>query len=483
MVFLDRPSPHAPGPRPRGRASRRVVALLAGSALLLGLGACAATPTEGSPASASAESLPPVLPDTVVGQRAGAVLQLLNAASPPTEAELTALLAPGSLAQVTPAGFIEVFKNLQEARPWTLTSFDSLDVAAEGVISGSKGAGELSMRLILDESDLIETLWFGAVAPPRTPATSWEEVGKEVVGLPSNTSLRVARVDGDIPEVIVESGESAPRPLGSIFKLYVLGALVDAIEAGTIGWDDELTVTEGTRSLPSGQLQNLPDGATVTVREAAQKAIEISDNTGTDLLIAALGREAVEAVLPRMGQREEPGQPARNVPFLTTRDLFWLGWAAEPGVRESWKTGDESARRALLAGVPTGAITVDPAALTRPVWTEGLDWFASPAEVEAAQLALHRRAQTPAGEPLAEILAANPGLPVPSDRLDILSFKGGSAPGVLAGSWLVAGPEGALYAITLQVADPGAAPVLDPMIYFGPVQDALALLAAEPSAP
>ena len=78
-------------------------------------------------------------------------------------------------------------------------------------------------------------------------------------------------------------------PLASIFKLYVLYAVADAVKSGTVSWDDQLTVTdEGQGGRVSGL--ELPVGAHVSVRTAAEKMIAASDNMATDLLIESWGR-------------------------------------------------------------------------------------------------------------------------------------------------------------------------------------------------
>jgi len=71
-----------------------------------------------------------------------------------------------------------------------------------------------------------------------------------------------------------------------------------------------------------------------------------------------------------------------------------------------------------------------------PAWPLGLDWFASAEDVCRAHLALQDLAATPAGEPVRRILSANPGLTT-AGTYDYVAFKGGSAPGEIAGSWYV----------------------------------------------
>src|SRR5699024_5109109 len=104
-----------------------------------------------------------------------------------------------------------------------------------------------------------------------------------------------------------------PAPSGSVFKLLVLSAVIEAVEAGELTWDDELTITPAVKSLPSGQLQDHPDGSTVPVREAATLMISISDNTATDLLMEKVGPERLAASLARVSD-----EPDRLTPLLTT---------------------------------------------------------------------------------------------------------------------------------------------------------------------
>ncbi|WP_419183576.1 serine hydrolase [Serinibacter arcticus] len=330
----------------------------------------------------------------------------------------------------------------------------------------------MELTLALDAAGLIERLFFQP-AFEHTPATSWEELGTAVENLPAETTLVVTDVtDPDAPEVVFSSGEEGAFPVGSIVKLYVLGAVVDAVEAGTLTWEDTLTVTDDLKSLPSGELQDAPSGTTVTVREAAEAMIAISDNTATDMLVAAVGREAVETQLAEMGHHD----PSLNIPLLTTRDLFVIGWGDDATRRTTWADGDETVRRDLLASLPSGLPGVDPLTVSTPVWQDGVDWFATPEDLVAAHLALQKKAETPAGEPVPDILGANPGFaPEVASTFDEVAFKGGSSMGVLALSWFVSGPDGD-HVLTLQARSDQPSLTTDGRPYLAATQDAVMLL-------
>ena len=61
----------------------------------------------------------------------------------------------------------------------------------------------------------------------------------------------------------------SPEPLASMFKLYVLGALADAVSAGRLSWQQPIALSASLRSLPSGSLQIEPAGTRYTVSQLA----------------------------------------------------------------------------------------------------------------------------------------------------------------------------------------------------------------------
>jgi beta-lactamase class A len=60
--------------------------------------------------------------------------------------------------------------------------------------------------------------------------------------------------------------------------------------AGTVHWDDTVTITSEAKKLGSSGFDTLPPGSLITVRQAAGKMIATSDNMATDLLIGRLGQ-------------------------------------------------------------------------------------------------------------------------------------------------------------------------------------------------
>lgn len=75
----------------------------------------------------------------------------------------------------------------------------------------------------------------------------------------------------------------------SIIKFPVLVSLLSAIERQQISFDQQLTMRQDLVAGGSGCLQWRPVGTKITVKNAAELMMVISDNTATNMLIDALG--------------------------------------------------------------------------------------------------------------------------------------------------------------------------------------------------
>ena len=80
-------------------------------------------------------------------------------------------------------------------------------------------------------------------------------------------------------------------------------------------------------------------------------------------------------------------------------------------------------------------------------------WLAAPADVCRALVALHELAARPELQPIAEILAANPGAIIDRNVAPTVWFKGGAERGVFFASWLATRPDGRVTVVAGGVAD------------------------------
>lgn len=437
---------------------------------------CSAPESEAPPTSAP--PTPVSLPDTMVGNQAQWVIDTMNAAPAPevSEAEVKATeerFAQLMLDEVSAADLSALFNGLRDQRTWVPTAVKEFDDSMIVTLHGTSGE-PVDMSIAVDSVGKIQYLFFGPVAADRKAATSWDELESALQDSTADISMAVTEVDGGGNTNVFSHNGDDVMPLGSIFKLYVLGAVATAVANGTLTWETPVTITDDIRSLPSGVLQDAANGTQVTVQQAAEKMISISDNTATDALFALVGRDAVEQQLTSMGNKNA----SLDLPFLNTRELFTLGWGSDPAVRTQWRDADEAGRRAMLAALPTGDLGMDGSEITDSVWQYGLDWFATSGDLVAAHTALQALADTDAGAPIRDILSLNPGTGMTiGEEWTYVGFKGGSAPGVLAGSWYVEGENGKHYVLSIQGSSTSPDELNDALTFFGNVEDALAILA------
>lgn len=416
---------------------RTLLALTAALGLLL----TSCTPGTSEPAPSSPPTTEHVeIPATPAGDATRWVLEEMNAATETTADAWAQKLTAEFQAEVS-ADEVAALINAQirPAKPLVATKYRGTETEAVTTVAGALGE-PFELSIAIDDENRISGLFLGPVTADRTPAATNDEVRDRLAQLPADVRVFVTRDD----EVLLEADADATAPLGSIFKLYVLGAVADAVTAGAISWDDTVTVTDALRSLPSGELQNAADGTEVTVREAAQKMISISDNTATDMLINLVGRDAVEQAVVDMDHHA----PESLRPFLTARELFALMWGGHDDLHAQWTDGDEADRRGVLDALATRefAVTVNDAD-ERISWTEGMEWFASAHDIARAHDALHARGEV--DEEILTILTLNTGIAVDSASWPQVAFKGGSNNGVLTGSWRAERSDGAVMTVVV----------------------------------
>ncbi len=328
--------------------------------------------------------------------------------------------------------------------PWTAIAIDRNETGTEAqvLIENQEGLRlNVALAVGLDPTGRLGGLLL-TPAELEDPPDSLDDLKAQWDALAPSAALLIADVtDGTCP------ADASPEvlPVGSAFKLWVLGALAEAIEAGIVGWDDPIIVRDDLKSLPSGILQEEEPGTELTVREMATLMIAISDNTATDHLIDLVGRDAVEAAMALMGH----SSPEANRPFLTTREAFQLKIAGDDAIRAAYKEGDEAERRAILDGLTVDLSSVDVSQVPFGVFDPGtIEWFASVGDLCRALVWLRDAAMEPDLAPLRDVLGENPGINVDRTTWPWLGFKGGSEPGVLSLSWIAERADGAVYVVS-----------------------------------
>ncbi len=403
------------------------------------------------------ESLEWALPQSAVGRQ---LSWLVTAADHPPipAAAVRRHFDAKFLDAVSPATLNRAIPSVHAAGRWRIVALDastSPDFLAADVVSGSVRIG---VEIGVDHSGLIELLYFQpATALPRSPST-WTAVDREASSLAPDVGFEAATIDrsGQCGSVNAIAPDTQ-RPLGSMFKLFVLGAIANGVKAGKINWSESVPLTSSERSLPSGLFQVDPIGTRYSVDEVAQQMIASSDNTAADMLLALAGRQAVESQTHQWME-----DSASDFPFLTPREFFVLKFDRFPALANHYLSLDPGARLEYLDNVidnmPISQVSVTNSALASPRAIDSIEWFASPSDICRAFAGLYSFSRLKVLAPLGDALSLNDGgLRLPDDRWNTVWFKGGSETGVLTLGYLARRSDGRVAVVVLELSDPRAA--------------------------
>lgn len=389
-----------------------------------------------------------------------------------TETEYEATFTSDFLEAVSHDEFVAGLQQLggEGQLQWSVGEFEEREDTSAVVLLVSDGGEALRANIVIENVApyRIAGLLLQPAEPPslENPPASLDDAAAQLGEL-GTLELAVYDVTEGECDPVFESGTGDPMPIGSAFKLYVLGALADAVTAGEVAWDNEIAISEDHRSIPTGVLQDEEAGAQFSVRQVAETMIAFSDNTGTDHLIALLGRRAVEAAFERYGMED----PSLNIPLMDTMDLTALKLGPASGLAEQWIDADESGRREILDQISDIHPSDIPLAeWDRPIHVDTIEWFATTADMCRVLVALVEQ-----GEPVTNILSINPGIPDDEGLFEAIYFKGGAEVGLTAMNWLVERPDGRRFVVSGSVYDTESdIDQLRATLLFGAVRDLVA---------
>jgi beta-lactamase class A len=266
-------------------------------------------------------------------------------------------------------------------------------------------------------------------------------VQKILDALPGRKAFLFAELTAKGPVPLFASHADEKFAIGSGFKLFILGTLIDEVNQGQRRNDNVMILRRDLIGPPQSELADWPIGSPVTLYTLALKMISISDNTATDHLLFLLGRERIEKQMQEMGH----SNPAVNRPFLFTREMAMLRDKRTPERQKTYRQLDEAGRRRYLKTHIAGLrdyekLDFDTAAF------DIAEWYATALDMARALDWIGRHAATdkPA-RLLREVLAVKPMLDHDAGTWPFVGFKGGSEDQLLAGNWLLRHKSGKWY--------------------------------------
>ncbi len=371
---------------------------------------------------------------TPAGLRAQQTLDMLNSDWPIGPVGIGTLAAPKMVPQVQ-----SMMEKLWWDRPFTLNGVDIKAGAATLKLTTSYGAQQ-EVRIHTDDDTMVDGFDLTTLTPK---ISSFSDVDAVLGKTKARYSWQATKVtDGQCRRVAGTNTELS-LPLASIFKLYVLDAVSDAIKAGTLSWDDQLTVTEKGRAV--GSSMDLPVGARISVRTAAEKMIATSDNMATDMLIERVGPQAVDDALVKTGHHD----PAAMTPFPTMYELFTVAWG-RPDVREQWKNGTPEVRAQMLQRANSATYQPDPFRAHVPASESNAEWYGNADDICRVHVALQAGAVGPAA-PVKNILDVSTGVNLDRNDWPYIAAKAGGLPGDLTFSWYAIDKERQPWVVSFQL--------------------------------
>jgi beta-lactamase class A len=382
----------------------------------------------------------PIEINTPQGLRAKQTIDMLNSEWPIGTVGVRTMAAPQQVNGITSA-----MGNLWLDRPITVEGIDiGAGSATLHVLTSYGVAQDIQLRTNVD--GLVDRFEV-KLQPPVIK--SWADIDTALTGSGARYSYQVSKVvaDGEARRCTTVAGTNTDLslPLASIFKLYVLLAVAESVKAGTLRWTDQLTITEEAKAVGSAGFEELPPGARVSVRDAAQQMISASDNMATDLLMARMGPGAVERALVTAGHHD----PASMTPFPTMHELFSIGWG-KPDLREQWKQASPQGRAQLLEQTNSRPYEPDPERTQSPASEFGAEWYGSAADICRVHAALQDIAVGEAA-PVKRILSAIPGVELDRSKWPYIGAKGGNLPGDLTFSWYAVDHTGQPWVVSFQL--------------------------------
>jgi len=224
------------------------------------------------------------------------------------------------LVTVTPAVITAVIRN------------DATD-AVEGFVN-------LSTRL--DGAGLITQLsvnnFGGNVQFFNDQSLTLEQAADDFMNTGADNSLVVARINSAnqcIP--IVARQADTPRTIASIFKVWVLGTLGQAIAQGSISPTLDIPLDPAQFAL-AGTINNNSAGTVVSLSDMATLMIGISDNTATDHIHNLLPQTMLDNIVDAYGH----ATPQLMQPLLSISQQFSLYFTFPLDIASSYVNGSEA---------------------------------------------------------------------------------------------------------------------------------------------
>lgn len=241
--------------------------------------------------------------------------------------------------------------------------------------------------------------------------------------LSSSPALLVARIgSNDQCTPIVQTNATSLRATGSIFKLWIMGAVARAVATGPITTDQMVPMVAAKLAL-AGVINSEPLNTPFPVSDLAALMIGISDNTATDLLHGLVGRNLIDHVINDYGVT----QPLVLTPLLGISEQFSLYFSFPLATAMSYVNGTEAFQANFLQTQIAPLLPVTGGAYANASILTSGTWRATPMDICAAFAHLRRLPQgSDAMDLVNHVMGSATAQPDVRNYWDRVWYKGGS---------------------------------------------------------
>ena len=305
-----------------------------------------------------------VLPNTPAANQMNWVIEQLAAATTSLQ-DINDRFDPDTLAQVSDVEWQQFFDTLRGIVPnGTIQDIITMTPTFVRVLVGdanAPGSGQFMTLRTTYGNGLITS--FGSVTFPLNgsstgaadQALDYAGAANKLETLAEDVGVLVAEIDDNHQCVpVFDRNAATPLATASIFKVWVMGALAQAIEDGVIA-PDQLIALNANDQVLGGSINSEPLGTMFTVTDMAALMLGISDNTATEHLFRLVGRDRNEAILAQFNY----AAPDLMLPFLSMNEAFHLYFTVPLQEALDYVAGTEQEQRDYVNNTlePLGPVT------------------------------------------------------------------------------------------------------------------------------
>lgn len=384
--------------------------------------------------------------------------QLALGATTPTSDAITARFNANALATTPVSEIQSLMQTVRTSHPGSIVvepvTVTPTYVRALIGIANNPGSGRMLNLTVKYATGLIDSFslstyflnafWTNAENRTLTMAQSFDKLAAITPG----TSLLVARIQDNQCVPIRAHNATTLRSTGSIFKIWVLGALGQALNDGAISPTVTMPLVTA-EMVRNSVLASEPAGTVLPLADMATAMMGISDNTATDHVHELVGRARLEAIVRQFNH----SAPERLTPFLSVNEMFNLFTRVTPAQAVAYRDGTEDFQRNFLNTVlaPLGPVSGGGDNYASTFFSAA--WMASPMDVCAAMAALRQfNDRSPGFKMIDQAFSSEAATVFLRNRWERVWYKGGSlgnAAGqkVLTHSWLLESDSRGAYVV------------------------------------